>query len=205
MKHTVCIDPGHGGQDSGAVGISNGISESFCVLNIGLTVRDILSEYMNVFMTRETDNFVGLKSRCKIANEYPGCEAFVSIHLNSAENTKASGFEIYTSGSVSSLRLSNNISTSHTNSFTSQRDRGVKETGFYVLRNTSMPATLYEGCFLSNEAENEWVTNEEVQKQMGKAIAEGVLTYFNIEFESNNNVLTISERLDRVEKRLGIT
>ena len=55
----ICIDPGNGGTDTGAVG--NGLLESHTVLAIGLRVRELLRPHMDVVMTRDTDEFIPLK------------------------------------------------------------------------------------------------------------------------------------------------
>lgn len=203
---TVCIDPGHGGKDSGAVGSSNGYHESTGVLNIALMVRDILQPHMKVVMTREKDEFISLAERCRIANNTPDCTSYVSIHLNSATNETANGWEVFTSGSKDSRILSANVANSHLCSFPSQTNRGVKEgPNLYVIKKSKMPATLWEGCFLSNENEADWVSLPETQKQMAKAIAIGVLNYYGIDSQTNNRELTLEERVDRIEKRLDIS
>jgi len=136
-----------------------------------------------------------------MANEW-GADAFVSIHLNSA-TSDASGWEVFTSGSTGSKDLANKVGWRHTTAFPDQKNRGVKTNGsLYVLRNTSMPAILTEGCFLSNDAENKWVSLDETRQEMAQAICLGILDYFNI--ESNKPALTLEERVVRIEKHLGL-
>lgn len=92
---TIIIDPGHGGKDPGAVS-KKGTYEKDIVLKIGLYLKELLekSGKFKVYMTRDDDTFIGLKDRTKFANEKGG-KLFVSIHCNSAKNSKASGFETY--------------------------------------------------------------------------------------------------------------
>ena len=198
---SVCIDCGHGGEDSGAVGVSNGLFESHAVLEIGLTVRDILRSQVDVVMTREDDTFVSLPERARIAN-LADVDILVSLHLNSATNKDASGFEVFTSGSDESVKLAGHVLNAHAQAFMHQRNRGVKRERFSVLVNTAMPAVLWEGCFLSNDAEAEWVTDSSVRDEMAQAIADGILSYFGI--AQTNQVFTIEERVARIEKHLGI-
>jgi N-acetylmuramoyl-L-alanine amidase len=197
----VTIDCGHGGDDSGAQGKFNGYFESHAVLDIGLRLRALLEKHVEVQMIREDDTFVSLPERCRMANEW-GADIFVSIHLNSA-TSDASGFEVFTSGSTKSKDLANKVGWRHAQAFPDQTNRGVKtNSSLYVLRNTSMPAILTEGCFLSNEAENQWVSIPETRQQMAQAICLGILDYFNI--NPNKPALTLEERVVRIEKHLGL-
>lgn len=92
---TICIDPGHGGVDSGAIGINN-VYERDLNLKISNYLKSYLEEYANVkvVMTR-TDNSTNpsLSQRAEIAASY-GSNLFVSIHLN-ALNGYAKGAEVY--------------------------------------------------------------------------------------------------------------
>jgi len=91
-QYTVVIDPGHGGKDPGAVG--NGVREKDLVLSIGKYLRKELNKDFNVVMTRDTDEFITLQNRSKIAN---GLQAnlFISLHINSSTSTKMNGMEIF--------------------------------------------------------------------------------------------------------------
>ena len=197
----VTIDCGHGGEDSGATGKLNGYIESHGVLDIGLRLRALLETHVEVQMVREDDTFVSLPERARMANEW-GADIFVSIHLNSA-TTDASGWEVYTSGSVGSRDLANKVGYRHAEAFPWQINRGVKTNGsLYVLRHTSMPAILTEGCFLSNDKENQWVSLDETRQEMAQAICLGILDYFNI--KPNKPELTLEGRVVRIEDHLGL-
>lgn len=91
-QYTIVIDPGHGGKDPGAIG--NGLKEKDLVLSIGKYLRKELQKDFNVVMTRDTDEFITLQNRSKIAN---GLQAnlFISLHINSSTSTKMNGMEIF--------------------------------------------------------------------------------------------------------------
>lgn len=91
----VVIDPGHGGHDPGAVGLS-GLQEKDVVLSIGLILRAKLKEELglDVVMTRSTDVFIPLEERTAIANKV-NADLFISIHANAAPNRNAAGIETY--------------------------------------------------------------------------------------------------------------
>ncbi|MFQ5848842.1 MAG: N-acetylmuramoyl-L-alanine amidase [Candidatus Methylomirabilales bacterium] len=92
---TIAIDPGHGGRDTGAVG-RHGLREKDVVLDIGLQLRRLIQERLGirVVMTRTEDVFVPLEERTAIANRAKA-DFFISIHVNAAPRSRASGFETY--------------------------------------------------------------------------------------------------------------
>jgi len=93
---TVVLDPGHGGIDSGAVGVS-GVEEKEIVLNFAETLREELEKYANirVEMTREDDVFVRLQSRVQIARQL-NAQLFVSLHADSVRESYVRGATVYT-------------------------------------------------------------------------------------------------------------
>jgi len=91
----IVVDPGHGGKDPGAVGLS-GLQEKDVVLSIGHKVAKKLKDDLGIdaVMTRSTDVFIELQERTAIANQV-GADLFISIHANAALNRKANGIETY--------------------------------------------------------------------------------------------------------------
>ena len=90
----VVIDPGHGGEDEGALGI-DGVREKLIALRVAklLGVR-LQKEGLKVVFTREDDRFMTLAERSRIANESKG-DLYLSIHANSAPDRDAHGPETY--------------------------------------------------------------------------------------------------------------
>jgi N-acetylmuramoyl-L-alanine amidase len=91
----VVIDPGHGGDDPGAIG-KGGTFEKNVVLAIAKKLRDILNgkEGYRAFLTRDGDYYVSFKKRLMIAREY-GADLFVSIHADAARNRAVGGSSVY--------------------------------------------------------------------------------------------------------------
>jgi len=92
----IVIDPGHGGEDPGAVG-KYGTKEKDINLKIALLVKQkLLEEGFNVLLTREEDVFIPLVKRTEFANKN-NADLFISIHCNAAEKPTGTGygFEIY--------------------------------------------------------------------------------------------------------------
>ena len=92
---TVVLDAGHGGKDSGALGFYK-VHEKDYALRVARMVRDQLQKLgYRVVMTRDSDVFVSLGNRVRIANKYPDA-IFISIHFNAGGNKQASGIETFT-------------------------------------------------------------------------------------------------------------
>ena len=146
----IFIDPGHGGNDSGAVG--NGLREKDISLSIAKKLGDILvRKGYQIKYSRDTDTFIALGERANIANKW-GADLFLSIHCNAHSDISANGTECYTySKSNSSTKdLSRCISSSISNKL-EIRNRGHKEANFAVLRLSNMSAVLIEVAFISNK------------------------------------------------------
>ncbi len=90
----IVLDPGHGGEDPGAVGTA-GTLEKSVVLDVAKRVKPKLEEAgYEVRLTRTDDELVTLSDRSKLANEWKA-DLFVSIHANAAPNRQACGLETY--------------------------------------------------------------------------------------------------------------
>lgn len=92
---TVVLDPGHGGEDTGAIG-PGGVEEKKVTLSVAKRLAEILRARpgMRVLLTREDDTFIPLRERTAFANAN-NADVFVSIHANSAGRKGASGVETY--------------------------------------------------------------------------------------------------------------
>ena len=94
----VILDAGHGGKDPGAS--ANGLEEKELTLEIVMKLKDELEKRgYDVTLTRSDDSYLELGERSDIANsadfDISGFPVFISIHINSAASTSASGFEVY--------------------------------------------------------------------------------------------------------------
>ncbi|KPU43662.1 sporulation-specific N-acetylmuramoyl-L-alanine amidase [Oxobacter pfennigii] len=170
----ICIDPGHGGKQPGAVG-TKGIPEKDIVLKVALMVGEHLQRHgVDILYTRTFDEDVSLEKRCDMANTFKA-DYFISIHANSAENQTANGIETYYyNGSNAGLILARNIQ-EETVKASGLVDRGLKTNDLYVIRETNMPAALHELAFLSNPKEQDLLLNDKWLAQQAEAIAKGIL------------------------------
>ena len=94
-NNVIVIDPGHGGEDPGAVGRYH-TYEKKVVLEIAMKLRDIINKKKGyrAFLTRDEDYYVPFKKRLKIAREY-GADLFISIHADSFKKRNARGSSVY--------------------------------------------------------------------------------------------------------------
>ena len=155
-QRRIVIDAGHGGSDSGAIG--NGLIEKELNLDVALRLRDLLvadtldtsgGGEWSVQMTRSTDVFVSLQARVDVANTWPA-DRFISIHHNSFTSSSANGTETYSfQEGTFSADLRDKVQQDLVAAL-GLTDRGPKTANFFVLRETTMPAILSEGGFLSN-------------------------------------------------------
>lgn len=96
----VVIDPGHGGKHPGAVSKDNKILEKNITLSIALLLGEMIEKNypdVEVIYTRKTDKFVSVLDRALLANS-KNADLFISIHINSAKSTQASGTETFVMG-----------------------------------------------------------------------------------------------------------
>ncbi|KKM94748.1 hypothetical protein LCGC14_1195190 [marine sediment metagenome] len=91
----IAIDPGHGGQDSGALG-RRGTKEKDIVLSIGKRLAKLVDKEpgMRAYLTRDTDVFISLRQRIRRAREN-GADMFISIHADAFNNPKARGSSVF--------------------------------------------------------------------------------------------------------------
>jgi len=96
LAPVICIDPGHGGHDPGAIG-PTGLEEKTVALQVAQELRQLIQREMpqyRVMLTREQDVFVSLAERARMANAQQA-QVFISIHANSSPNREASGIETW--------------------------------------------------------------------------------------------------------------
>lgn len=180
----VVIDAGHGGRDRGARA-----KMPFCEeKRLSLQTARLLKKYLDqlgyrTVMTRSTDAFIPLPKRVQIAQQAHS-DLFVSIHYNASRNQAAKGVEIFYYDSQKDRarsKFSKNLASyilPKVTKRTNFQSRGVKKGNFYVIRETSMPAILVEGGFITNPKERSYLKNPAYQERIARGIADGIDLYF---------------------------
>ncbi|MEH7012057.1 N-acetylmuramoyl-L-alanine amidase, partial [Neobacillus niacini] len=198
QSKSVFIDPGHGGSDPGAT--AGGYHEADLNLAVAKKVQSLLlSRGYTVYMSRNSDTYVGLYDRPQMANDLDA-DLFISIHTNSTggASTTASGIESYyyeydanypskinsdmhndPDRIIKSQSLTEIIQKKMV-VYTGAGDRGTDGDTFAVIREAAMPATLLEMGFINNPSERQKLFTDSYQNIMAQAIADGIDMYFAI-------------------------
>ena len=186
----IVIDPGHGGNDAGAIG-PTGVMEKNVTLSVALELEKLLKdEGAVVIMTRSTDKTVSpkgskasdieeLQARCDVANREKA-SIFISIHADSFTNPSARGSTGYyyaKSDTDDGRRLADAIRRGLCEQIKTP-SRGTKPCNFYVVRHTDMPATLLELAFISNPEEEKILSSSDGIKKAAQGIFDGIEDYF---------------------------
>ena len=201
---TICLDPGHGGSDGGAIAV-NGANEKDLTLKIAKYCKQELEKYdCKVIMTRYDDRDVDLKERAIIARNN-GADYLISIHLNSS-SPGAMGAEVYYPNSNYRPDLGQNgqaVAQSIQNELAALGiyNRGIKirnldpgempypdgSIGDYyaVIRhakNFGMTGMIIEHCFLSNSSDfYNFLSSDSRLQALGKADAKGIVNALGLQ------------------------
>ncbi|NEP01269.1 MAG: N-acetylmuramoyl-L-alanine amidase [Symploca sp. SIO2E9] len=175
----ILIDPGHGGDELGAIG-PNGYPEKDINLVVSkLLQKELVKRGATVYMTRQEDEFVSLKDRVQMIDELEPAIA-LSIHYNAlpdngdAVNTAGVGMFWY-------HPQAQDLSVFLHNYLVKQLGRpsyGVFWNNLALTRPHTAPAVLLELGFMINPMEFEWIENQQEQKKLAGAIADGVTQWF---------------------------
>ncbi|WP_175438250.1 N-acetylmuramoyl-L-alanine amidase [Fusibacter sp. 3D3] len=170
----IVLDAGHGGHDSGATGTQ--AKEKDLALKATLLLENQLKSLgFKVYLTRSTDEYIGLYDRADIANDL-NADLFVSIHINATTNSTASGVEVlYASDSMSGGKGLADLIQKQLVSTLGAKNRGiVKRPNLVVIRETKMPSVLCELGFISNPEEQDKMMTTAYLEKAAKAIVEGI-------------------------------
>ncbi|MDU0809854.1 MAG: N-acetylmuramoyl-L-alanine amidase [Burkholderia sp.] len=155
---TVAIDPGHGGEDTGAIGI-RGTYEKYVVLDIAKKLRKKInsSPNMRAMMTRDADFFVPLNVRVQKA-KHVGADIFISIHADAFTTSSAHGSSVFVlsdhgSSSASASWIANKENASDQIGGINIRttDEMVNRTILDMLSNAQIRDSLRYGCYVLEE------------------------------------------------------
>jgi len=192
----VVIDPGHGGENTGARSVRDNRFEKEFALDWALRLRQLLEgRGWKVYLTRTNDTDLVLPARVALAKEQ-NASLFLSLHFNSAERRDQSGLETYCltpAGLPSTLTRDYEDDAAlvfPNNAFDNQNlryalrlhralvettgglDRGVRRARFMgVLRTQNRPAVLLEGGYLSNPREAQLIGQPEYRQKLAEAVA----------------------------------
>jgi N-acetylmuramoyl-L-alanine amidase len=193
---TVMLDPGHGGEDRGAVSAGASQEEKELTLDLARRVAaGLVRAPVHVMFTRNDDSALPLDLRVtRAANAKADC--LISIHANAAPNRNATGVETYlvpaagfpsTSGGAAEAVVPGNafaeanfvlaLAVHSQLAKLGRPDRGIKRARYHVLRNAPCPAILVEVGFLSNAGEAHRLGTNDQRQRLADAIIAGIRAY----------------------------
>lgn len=217
---TICLDPGHGGNDSGAIGVNN-VYEKNLTLKIAQYCKQELEKYnCHVVMTRTGDTNPSLEDRANFAKSQ-GAQYLISIHLNSAVGGGAVGAEVYYPNTHWRPDISangKNVAQAIQSQLVSLGlyDRGIKfrtiDTNIYpdsfryddssvadyygIIRNAKyngLTGLIIEHCFINNVSDyNNYLNSDAKLQKLGVADANGIVSALGLTKASENSVVTSS-------------
>ena len=179
-KFYVVIDPGHGGQDPGAIGIG-GLRETDVVLDVSKLVKKLLSDKgVKVRLTRNNEVDLDLSPRVSLANATDP-DIFVSIHANASRGKRRdiNGLETFYYSGWKGRLLAKKIQKQILKVSPGSPDRGVRQGRFFVIKNTRMPAVLVEIGFLTGRLDARRLEKSIHRKRLAYAITKGILEYLS--------------------------
>lgn len=201
---TIVIDPGHGGENEGAIGVAR-IHEKYLTLQVAQLLADRLRELLpdvEIVLTRQRDESLSLSERIEVANRL-NADLFLSLHFNNSLNPDAIGFESFWVGDYwaadmqkAGEEITDEIRESRTRAgAASERmgrcfnhamrrrfdvlDRGVKPGDYTVLTRAKVPAVVLEMAFLSHAEEGMSAVRPEYQARLVQALTDAVMNYVN--------------------------
>lgn len=217
---TICLDPGHGGNDSGAIGVNN-VYEKNLTLKIAQYCKQELEKYnCHVVMTRTGDTNPSLEDRANFAKSQ-GAQYLISIHLNSAAGGGAVGAEVYYPNTHWRPDISangKNVAQAIQSQLVSLGlyDRGIKfrtiDTNIYpdpfryddssvadyygIIRNAKyngLTGMIIEHCFINNVSDyNNYLNSDAKLQKLGVADANGIVSALGLTKALENSVVTSS-------------
>ena len=191
-EHCIVIDPGHGGEDGGAISRS-GLPESTYNLEISQKLQDLLNllghqtkmirtSDISVYTKEETlaqKKASDLKERVKLANETPGA-ILLSIHQNHYPDDRYSGAQVFYAKTNGSQQLAAQLQKAFVSTLNLGSHRQEKKSsGIYLMEHIQCPGVLIECGFLSNPVEDTKLKDPVYQNNLCSVIAATVCQYLS--------------------------
>ena len=185
----VIIDAGHGGIDSGAIGIDN-IIEKDINLSIAKKLESLLNiANIEVIMTRTEDILLNtldaprrkasdLSNRIRVAQKYPSA-LFISIHMNTYPQEKYKGLQVfYSSNNLESANLADTIKKNNQKYLQPDNNREIRRgKDIFILERTNNCAVLIECGFLTNREEAHLLNSDEYQNKLSRILFISILQH----------------------------
>lgn len=203
LAFTVVIDPGHGGQDVGALRdfSSHFFKESKMTLSLSQKIQKLAEDQfdqsvLKIVLTRQKDETLSLQKRVAIA-EASKADLFISLHVNSAPSSQVSGMEFFFKKNDS---ISKNESTHPTEAIVqslinfgqtrqslqfnhalkknwAETRSIIKRAPYFVIERATMPSVLIEVGFISNLSEAKKLMTDDYQNKIAQSVINAIVDY----------------------------
>ncbi|WP_052342835.1 SH3 domain-containing protein [Bacillus sp. EB01] len=171
----IVIDPGHGGIDTGTIGVRGTYEKGLTLKTANLLTSKLKKHGAKVVMTRSRDTYYSLPSR--VSSAYiNGADAFISIHYDSINDRTVRGMTTYYYHSYQK-KLAETVH-SATVTETKSKNRNARFGDYHVIRENKQAAALIELGFLSNASEEMGVLSNQFQESASTGIMNGLARYF---------------------------
>ncbi|MGM0897162.1 MAG: SH3 domain-containing protein [Bacillota bacterium] len=173
---TIVLDPGHGGNDGGTVGVRKTNEKDLTLKTAEILSHHLRSAGAEVVMTRQSDVYVDLRQRVSESHQV-AADAFISIHYDATEDSTVSGFTSYYQHPYQQ-ELAEHINGGLAGKLT-LKDRGARKGNYLILRDNRQAAVLVELGFLSNFNEERIVSSDQFREQASLGLYNGIISYFD--------------------------
>lgn len=210
-KPVIVLDAGHGGMDSGAVGVT-GLLEKDVNLSIVLMLRDMFElSGFEVVLTRDKDISIyddgvegvrnqklsDMDNRLKIIQSYPD-SLFLCIHQNNYTDPRYFGGQMFYNNNNPNNRTLAQIMQNKFAELQEGNDREIKLTGneLFLLKSNKNPSLMIECGFLSNPEEEQNLASREYQQKVAFTIFAGTMEYFDATTQKPSEFDAVSGALE---------
>ncbi|EON70779.1 N-acetylmuramoyl-L-alanine amidase family protein [Lysinibacillus sphaericus] len=180
------FDPGHGGVDIGTTGLTFGTREKEANLTVAQNIKQELEKRTasTVILTHDKDIDLGrnqreaLQKRIQIADD-ASADLYISIHHDAFTDPSVNGITVHYSSHQNKVEnLAKILLASIFKQSIDAKNRGVKDSDFYVLKNNSAPAVLLELGFTSNKEDEIRMVSKDFQSKTAISIVDGIIEFF---------------------------
>ncbi|KRK75416.1 N-acetylmuramoyl-L-alanine amidase [Companilactobacillus alimentarius DSM 20249] len=173
---TIVIDPGHGGNDSGAESKKNTFEKNF-TLKYAKAIKEQLEKTgANVILTRSGDDSKSLGARARLSSKIQA-DAFISLHFDSsAQANSGSGVTTYYYNKNKDGDLANDINNQLKS--LSIGNRGTARKDLYVLHYNSQPSVLIELGYINSSSDYKYINSNSYKEKVAQDVTNGLKEYF---------------------------
>src|SRR5699024_6081998 len=175
--YNIVLDPGHGGKDSGAIGIDGVYEKNVIMSTADSIVQKLRAAGATVILTRDSDRFLTLQERADMSNSY-NTHAFISLHYNAYPILGINGVSTHFYSGGEDRQLASALQSALKQNITLY-SRGIIQSIYHVLRENSNPAVLIELGFITNQGDRAASQSNAYYNNVADGIVQGLLNYFS--------------------------